>query len=205
MEFLRYVLKAFVPLFTAASVFSVLPLYLSLTEGLTEAERRSIDRQSIFTALAAGLAFVAVGQSVFFLLGITMADFQVAGGLLLLILGVLDLTMGRMFRFGDAGAAMGVVPIGMPLIVGPAQLTTLLVLTTTSGYAHTIAAVLTAFCLNLLLLYLSFRFSEKLIRVLGVGGLRAMGKVVALLLAAIGVMLIRRGLTTMITEGSQAL
>jgi multiple antibiotic resistance protein len=83
-----------------------------------------------------------------------------------------------------------VVPLGTPLIVGPAVLTTLLTLARSQGYALT----LLVFGLNLGLVWVALRWAAAVVRVIGEAGTQAMAKVFGLLLAAIGVTLIRRGL-----------
>jgi multiple antibiotic resistance protein len=84
------------------------------------------------------------------------------------------------------------VPLGVPLIVGPAVLTTLVVLVQGHGYTPT----LVAFAVNILIVFLALLHAGVVARVLGEAGARAVGKVAALFLAAFGVSLIRRGLPT---------
>jgi multiple antibiotic resistance protein len=86
----------------------------------------------------------------------------------------------------------GVVPLGMPLIAGPAAIATLLVLARTVGLTITLAAL----AVNLGLLALSFSQADRLVRWIGPTGLRAISKIVSLLLAAIAISLIRRGWET---------
>ena len=86
---------------------------------------------------------------------------------------------------------IGVVPIGTPLVVGPAVLTTLLLLT----QEHFVPAVILAFVLNLAFAWLVFAQANRVVRLLREQGLRASSQIASLLLAAIAVMMIRRGLT----------
>ena len=84
---------------------------------------------------------------------------------------------------------MGAVPIGTPLVVGPAVLTISLMLVSVHGLAVTLIAVF----LNLAIVGIVFTFSDTLMSLLGQAGSRALSKVMMLLLAAIGVMMVRRG------------
>ena len=84
----------------------------------------------------------------------------------------------------------GIVPLGMPLIAGPALITTLLLLVQTQGMAVTLVAL----AVNLVLIVLAFVGSDWLGRTIGQMGLRAISKIVSMLLAAIAVAMIRRGL-----------
>jgi multiple antibiotic resistance protein len=118
-----------------------------------------------------------------------MGDFMVAGGVILFCLSMVDLTSQARTRRG-AGKELGAVPIGTPLIAGPAVLTIALMLVS----VHGLAATLIAFFLNITLVGTVFVFSDALMRVLGPAGSRALSKVMMLLLAAIGVMMVRRGI-----------
>jgi multiple antibiotic resistance protein len=83
-----------------------------------------------------------------------------------------------------------VVPLGTPIIAGPAVLTTTLVLQGTYGYAP----VLLSLVANLLIAWFIFALSGKIIRFIGISGSRAFAKVAALILAAFAVKLIRSGI-----------
>jgi multiple antibiotic resistance protein len=121
-------------------------------------------------------------------LGISTGDFQIAGGLILFIIAARDLVQSAA-EPEKLPADFGVVPLGMPLIAGPALITTLLLLAETLSVRVTLAALV----VNLGLVVLAFEFSEKLGRVIGATGLRAISKIVSMLLAAIAVNMIRQG------------
>ncbi len=184
---------SFVSLFVAMDVIGTLPIFVSLTEGATVAERRKVVLQAVLTAGIVAVAFMFFGKWLFGVLGITISDFRVAGGLLLLVFAIQDL----LFETGQrrqANVALGVVPIGIPLIVGPAVLTGVLVSTTQHGYLPTLAAL----AVNLVIAAAVFLLSGRILKVLGAGGAKGIGKVASLLLAAIAVMLIRSGIQQMI-------
>jgi multiple antibiotic resistance protein len=188
-EALRFLPHTFIPLFVAMDAFAVMAIFLGLTQGMPRAKVRKVLRDSIVTALGVSLGFLAIGEGVFALLGITANDFKVAGGLVLLIFAVLDLVRAGERRRYPVGT-MGVVPLGVPLIVGPAVLTTLLVLTEHYGLAPTVLSL----ALNLALVWLAMRNAQVVVRFFGRGGITALSKLMALLLASIAVMMIRLGL-----------
>jgi multiple antibiotic resistance protein len=129
-----------------------------------------------------------LGGIIFDALGITTADFQVAGGLILLALAGRELlNLGSSDQPGSN--EFGIVPLGMPLIAGPALLTALLVLVDTVGVVFTLTSLL----VNLALVAVAFWNAGWFTRWMGRQGLRGVSKIVALLLAAIAVSLIRRG------------
>ena len=135
--------------------------------------------------------FIFLGKAIFSALGISVADFQVAGGLILLGLAVRDL-MGFNEDPRSGSVDFGVVPLGMPLIAGPALLTALLLLMDSVGALYTILSLL----VNLLLVEIGFRYAQRIEGLLGKQGLKGVSKLIALLLAAIAVSLIRRGWQT---------
>jgi len=180
---------AFIALFVAVDILGVIPLYLSLIGGLAGEQRQRLARQSVLTATAVGLGFLLIGDAVFRVLGITVGDFQMAGGVLLLVLAVHDL-LSPGEQIPRPASTVGAVPIGTPLIVGPAALATLALLLKTYGYPVT----LLAFGANMLVAFLVLRNAERLGRIFGAVGAEVIAKVANLLLAAFGVSLLRRGL-----------
>lgn len=185
--------RTFIPMFVAMDVFWVLCVFAPMVEGLDEPGRKQIVRQSVLTALAVSLGFMAVGKIVFGILGITVSDFMMAGGLLLLILSIADLLRpGASPLFGSQGS--GVVPLGVPLIVGPAVLTTILVLIEHYGALNTVIALL----VNLLIVWIALSGASRLFRLIPRSYFIALSKLMSLLLAAIAVMMIRLGLQTVL-------
>lgn len=186
-------LQAFIPLFVALDPIGLAAIFIGLSGGVPEAKKRRIARQAVMTGGVVALAFLFLGQGIFAALGITVGDFQIAGGLILFILAARDLLQPYAAKPAEEMAEdFGVVPLGMPLIAGPAAIATLLVLARTVGLTITLAAL----AVNLGLLALSFSQADRLVRWIGPTGLRAISKIVSLLLAAIAISLIRRGLET---------
>lgn len=181
----------FVPLFVAMDAIGALPILLPLTQDMKVSERRRVIRLAMFTALGLGLGFVAIGKGIFVFLGIEVADFLVAGGLILFLLAAKDLITGKMLEAeASVGADMiGVVPLGTPLVVGPAVLTTLLILID----LYSIVIVIVSFIINLAIAWLLFAQANRVVTFLGQGGVRATSKVVSLFLAAIAIKMIRQG------------
>jgi len=180
----------FIPLFVAFDALGILPIFVSLTSEMTQPERKKVVRQSTLTGFLASIGFLVAGKSVFDLLRITVSDFKVAGGILLFIIAVVDLIFPERTRTFPK-ETLGVVPIGIPLIVGPGVLTLLLISAQTYGYVSTVLCLI----LNLLIVWLVFGHSYLIMRFLKEGGTKGMGKVFALFLAAFAMMMIRTGMT----------
>jgi multiple antibiotic resistance protein len=192
-EFFNTFLVSLIPILVAMDAPGVLPLFVGMTEGMKRHERRTVVRQSILTAFLVTLGFVLVGRWIFDALGILVGDFMIAGGIVLLIIATTDIV-----RAGEkktaASPTLGVVPLGTPIIAGPAVLTTCLVLQGTYGYLP----VLLSLVANLLLAWAIFGQAERIIKVVGINGSRAFAKVAALILAAFAVKMIRTGVMKLI-------
>jgi len=180
----------FVPLFISIDALGNLPFVISMSEGMSSHERRRAIHIAIATAAAVGLGFLFFGQFILKVMGISVGSFAIAGGLILLILAIKYITTGRMVEIIKE-EMVAVVPIGTPLTVGPATITTLLLLVT----QFPLSQVLLSFLLNLLIAWGVSQLSNKIVKFMGRGGLAAVSKVFSLLLAAIGVGMIIRGLS----------
>jgi multiple antibiotic resistance protein len=196
LRFMESFLHAFIPLFVAIDPVGTLPLFLGLTDGFTEKERRRLAVDAVLTAFVTGVAFGFAGHYVFSFVGITTSDFRVAGGLLLLIFSTREIS-GHSPRM-TAGAAqdsfIGVAPLGIPVIAGPAMITTILIL----HDIHPFGTILAALAANLAIALMFLRNADRIINRVGEAASKVTAKVVAIFLAAIGVMMIRRGLEQMI-------
>ena len=192
VDFFKDLLLSFIPVFIAMDAVGTLPILLGLSETMVARERARMVRLAMLTALFLGLGFIALGKIVFLLMGIEVADFLVAGGLILFILATRELlTERRGEQVAADGEMIGVFPLGTPLIVGPAVLTTLLLLID----RYSIGAVVLSFIINLTITWLIFAQGNRIASFLGRSGLRAASKIAMLLLAAIAIMMIREGVT----------
>jgi hypothetical protein len=111
-------LAAFIPLFVSIDAFGLVPMFLSLTEGMDDKVRRQVTFEAVSFALAICLGFMLLGNAMFDALGISQADFKIAGGILLLVLAIIDLLI-RGKPAVDENVAIGIFPLAMPLIAGP--------------------------------------------------------------------------------------
>jgi len=179
---------AFIPVFVAIDPIGLVALFMGLGPSASQQQRKHQAFLGILTGLGVAIGFIFLGKIIFSALGITVADFQIAGGLILLILATRELVT---FGPADRGSTdeFGIVPLGMPLIAGPALLTALLILIDTVGIVFTLVSLL----VNLALVAVALCNADRFSRWMGKQGLRGISKIIALLLAAIAVSLIRRG------------
>ena len=179
----------FVPIFIVIDALGNLPFVLSLSEGMTRHERRRMIHLAIVTAAIVGLAFLFLGQFILGVLVISVGAFAIAGGIILLVFAIKYMTTGQMVELVKE-EMVAIVPIGTPLTVGPATITTLLLLAT----QFPLYMVLISFILNILVAWVIFLQSNWIAGFMGMGGLKAVSRVFSLLLAAIAVNMIIRGL-----------
>jgi len=187
---LQNIFLSFIPLFVAVDSIGVMPIFVTLTEGLDKKDRIKIILQSMITASGLAIGFVLIGKLVFRLLGIAIGDFMIAGGAILFCLAIIDI-VNPIKKRREPGAELGAVPLGTPLIAGPAVLTTSMLVVSEYGLFATMISILG----NILLCGLVFRMSDVFMKLLGASGSKALSKIFSLLLAAIAVMLMRKGLT----------
>ena len=169
---------------------------MSLTEEIEKERVNKIIFQSTITAIVVALSFLALGKIILGLLGITVADFMIAGGSLLFVISLNDMIAMEKKRYAIDPESVGAVPIGVPLIVGPAVLTTMLLLLDQHGPKLTIFAII----LNIILTAVIFVFSNGIYRLLGKAGAKTVSKLADLILASIAVMMIRKGIMIFIAH-----
>lgn len=193
---IRNILLSFIPIFVAVDAFGVLPMFISLTKDISQKKRTEVIIQSMITAIVLSIGFVLVGKGIFRLLGIEIGDFMIAGGAILFSLAIIDILNPTKKR-RNPGSSLGAVPIGTPLIAGPAVLTTSILIVSEYGLPATIISII----VNILLAGVVFGLSDVVIKFLGEAGSKALSKITSLLLAAIAVMLIRKGIIEIISMG----
>ncbi len=179
---------AFIAIFVALDVVGTLPLFVAMTHGLSSKKRNDIVDKSMFVALIVALVFAFSGEALFRFLGITLFDFKVAGGLVLLLVSLADL-LGGPEAIHQGSGSTGVVPLAVPLITGPGVITTLVLQVNNYGYVITVGALVANYSLGWVVL----RNSQNVTRVVGKDGTVIISKIAALLLAAIAVAMIRSG------------
>lgn len=180
---------AFIPIFVAVDAIGILPIFVSLTSPLSKKKKINAIIYSVITALCLAIGFVFLGKWIFKVLNITIGDFMIAGGLVLFAIAIIDIVNpGKMHKV--PANEVGAVPLGTPLIAGPAVLTTSLLV---AGQHGVYMAALSIF-VNVTLAGLIFYSSTFIIKILGDRGTKVLSKIMHLFLAAIAIMLIRKGL-----------
>jgi multiple antibiotic resistance protein len=196
-SFTKDFVLVFLPLLVAMDPLATVPFLVPFLGSLPPPRRNRVILVALATGLAVGVGFLAIGRGVFAVLGITVSDFLVAGGLVLLVVSLRELLSQGPEAPLAPNELMAVVPVGTPLLVGPATISMLILL---SGL-YPLWLVVLAFVLNILVAWLVLSQASRIVRFLGQGGLLAFSKVVYLLLVAIAVQLIRLGVKDFLANG----
>lgn len=175
-------------IFVSMDIIGVLPLYLGITRSMNEDRRNQVLRQSMLVASAVAISFALIGRWIFKFLGIAIFDFKIGGGIVLLVMAILDLVHGR--KPDDSTGSTGVVPLAVPMITGPALIATLML--QVGLYGNTI--VLVSLLINFGFAWFAFRKSALITRAIGVEGTDIVSKIGALFMTAIACSMIRSGI-----------
>jgi multiple antibiotic resistance protein len=200
--YVRFSLLALSSIFFLVDPFAALPTFLAITEGLDPARRRRIARKGSLTALIVLAAFALAGEEIFRLFGITLPAFELAGGIVLLLIGLDMLEAKRSATQespGETQAAAqkedaGIVPLGVPMLAGPGAITSVMVLVGQVQRPWQMGAILISIALTALICYLVLGHSNIVVRVLGDTGIRILVRVMGLLLVALAAQYFVNGL-----------
>ncbi len=203
MSSLLFFVTVFVAVFSVLNPIGAIPTLMALTENYTQAERKRVIKRSITIAGGVVIAFMFIGIYIFSVLGINLSDFEVAGGILLFKVAF-DMLQGKTSNTKMTSAeeqdtisreAVGVVPLGMPLLAGPGTITTTMIyFNLTSNSFGDKMFVLLAVILTLIAAFVILRFSTILFKRLGKTGSLVISRIMGLLLAAIGIGFISHGI-----------
>ncbi len=193
--YVRFSLLALSSILFLVDPFAALPTFLAVTEGADAAKRRRIAAKASLTAMVFLSAFAVAGQYIFRLFGITLPAFEIAGGIILLLIG-LDMLEAKRSPTqevsGDADEAagkddVGIVPMGIPMLAGPGAITSVMVLVGQAQTRWQMAAILGAIVVTAAICYLVLGNSYRVARALGDTGIRILVRIMGLLLVALAV------------------
>jgi len=191
-------LRCAIPLFVALDPIGLLFVLGAMAERRTRSQLRTTAVHSVLVAALVSVAFLLVAPAVLRYLGVVVSDLAVAGGLILVAFALKDLLDPHLSAYvpeQDMGAGSGIIPLAVPLLAGPAVLTTLVLLRSQYGLGLTLGAAASVFAITLAI----FLAATQLIHLLGRSGLRILSKILSLILAAYGIMMIRRGLVDILS------
>ncbi|TRO45209.1 MarC family protein [Candidatus Bathyarchaeota archaeon] len=183
--------KAILVLFIIVDPFGNIPIFTSLTEKMTKESKRKVFNTATLVGFILLLAFSFAGQEIFAIFGVSLFSFEVAGGVLLLIIAIRILVTGSVMEINEPPESMGAVPIAMPLLVGPGAITTTIFNLQAYGLVVTVLSVFAV----LFLTWLILRYVDSFYNFLGKTGALVIARVMALLISAIAIQYILFGVT----------
>jgi multiple antibiotic resistance protein len=187
-------IEAFFLLFSILDPIGTVPIFMAITEDFPE-KRKIIVRHSVILATIILYIFAYIGWFIFQVLGITIDDFRIAGGIVLFVVA-LDHLSGRDSRTRKLEAEdIAAFPLATPLLAGPGAISTVVILAN-PPYGPFLTFIVVG--INAILAYIILLRSDVVQRVLGVNGSRAMTRIMALLIAAVGVAFVREGVVDII-------
>ena len=182
-------IEASITLFVVMDPIGNLSLFTSLTKGMPLNDIKKNVNRSMIVASILLFVFLFLGLKIFSFFSINLNSFQIAGGIILLIIAVMYVLGTYQKLIKSHGSDLS-VPIGTPLITGPGVITTTIILVNENGpYVTVIAAALT-----LLATWLILMFSSRLFKLLGVHWIDVISRVMGIILAAIAVEFITKGI-----------
>jgi multiple antibiotic resistance protein len=202
-QVLEFALLAATSVFFLVDPFAVIPMFLAMTLDMPESMRRAMARRSALTCAAVLCVFAAAGSLIFKAFGITLPAFKIAGGIILLLIG-LDMLQARQSttkatpeeqQEGAEKEDASIIPLGIPMLAGPGAISTVMVLV---GEAHALWQHAVIYGVILSTSYASYMVlsgADHVRRYLGNTGIRIMTRLMGLLLVALAVQFVANGLT----------
>ena len=198
-------LKPLIALLAIVNPIGVVPFFIAFTQNLTREQRLRTISVSSFAAFIVIAVSAVAGLKIIEFFGISIASFQVGGGTLLLISSLqmlnaqpaeakpMDLDEGN--QKADAGASIAIVPLTIPLLTGPATISTMVIYAEKTRHVWEQAVLVGYGVVIGLATYIAFRASGRIAKVLGRTGINVMTRLMGLILAAMAVELLADGLT----------
>ena len=198
---LQYALVAFTSLFFLIDPVATVPVFLVVTAGDDRNERRRMARRAAITCLIMLTVFASAGRFIFQIFGITLPAFEIAGGLILLLIG-LDMVQARRSRTKETPTEVeecatredvGIVPLGVPMLAGPGAISSAMVLMGQANSWWRIAIVLGAILINSAICYFVLAAADRVGRRMTQTMIQVMTRIMGMLLTAISIQFIVNG------------
>ena len=195
-----FFITSFVTLFVIIDPIGLTPMFVALTQGMSAKQRRSIAMRATLVSAGILALFAIFGEALLGFIGISMAAFKIAGGILLLLTALDMLFQRRAKRREDTAEEddalddPSVFPLAIPLIAGPGSIATVILLAGQQddmlGFALTLAVTVLVLCVT----FIFFQSAGFLERILGKTGIDVVSRLLGMLLAALAVQFMLNGL-----------
>ncbi|MGO4912728.1 MarC family protein [Leeuwenhoekiella sp. W20_SRS_FM14] len=196
-DLLTYCISVFTGFFAIMNPLSNIPIFLSLTEGASKAEKQKVNKKAILVAFIIIAVFVVLGKFIFQLFGITIPAFKITGGILIFYVGF-DMLQSRKsgvkhLKETNFDENIAVSPLAIPILAGPGTIVTAMNFTSNATYLN-IGLVILIFGLMCVLTYITFSLSDFIAAKIGDNVISVIGKIMGLIIAIIGTTMVIQGL-----------
>jgi multiple antibiotic resistance protein len=199
---IQYFIVALTSVFFLVDPFAALPTFLVIAADADHNERRRLALKASITCFVVLTAFALAGSLIFRFFGITLPAFEIAGGIILILMGLEMLQARRSATHETPGETQegvakedaGIIPLGMPMLAGPGAISTVMVLMGSSPSWWRVATLFVAITITSLASFLILSAADRVRHFLGETGIRILMRLMGLLLTAIAVQFIVNGL-----------
>jgi multiple antibiotic resistance protein len=198
----QFLLLAFTSLFFIVDPIASIPTFLALTSDAELQQRRHMAKRAAWTCFLVLSGFALGGTLIFKMFGITLPAFRIAGGLIMILIG-LDMVQARRSQTKETASEtqqamekedVGIIPLGVPMLAGPGSISTVMaVMSQSANWGHGIL-IIVAIALTSVLAYWTLAAADRVGRRMGDTGIRILTRFMGLLLMAIAVEFILSGL-----------
>jgi multiple antibiotic resistance protein len=198
MDFLQELGIGIAALLAITNPFGNLPVFISMTNDLTEHQRSRLFRQIVYVAVIIVVIFTLIGSLIMtYLFQVNLSELRVAGGLILMVMGLKNLLFPQEVRkhdindynVSDDEASQRIVPMGFPMLVGPGTLATVIILEQTHGGLQVYGAIFLTFAFIFILLQCS-KYIERLV---GKLSMSVISRIMQVFIMAMGVKMLMIG------------
>ncbi len=202
-NYVRFSVLALSSIFFLVDPFAAIPSFIAITSGADAARRKRMAAKAALTCFIVLTSFALAGQLIFRMFGITLPAFEIAGGFILLLIGIDMLEAKRSptqestdeTQEASQKEDAGIVPLGIPMLAGPGAISSVMVLVGGNPEKWHMVAILASIGITALVSYGVLNGADKLRRVLGETGIRILVRIMGLLLVALAMQFFVNGLT----------
>ena len=201
-DWLQFFFVALSSIFFLVDPIAAVPTFLIITATAQQQHRRRMARRAAWTCFIVLCSFAAGGKLIFKLFGITLPAFRIAGGVILLLIGI-DMLRARRSQTKETPSEteesiekedVGIIPLGVPMLAGPGSISTVMVLVGGAPEWWYAITVFTAIAIIAILSYWVLAGADRVRGYLGETGIRILTRLMGLLLTAIAVQFMLNGL-----------
>jgi multiple antibiotic resistance protein len=201
--YFQFSLLALSSIFFLVDPFATIPSFIAITHGMDKKQRRRVAWRAAVTCCIVLTSFALAGEYIFQLFGIKLPAFEIAGGLILLLIGI-DMLQARRSATQESSTETeeasakddaGIVPIGIPMLAGPGAISSVMVLVGQASTHWQMGAILASILFSATVSFFVLSGADRVRAVLGETGIRILVRIMGLLLVALAMQFFVNALT----------